>query len=93
MTIHRIVCFLALATIPATPQVTAIVGATVFDSLTGTPLPDHTVVIERDRIQSVGPRHAIAIPKSSKVINARGKYLIPGLIDGQIGRASCRERV
>lgn len=86
MTTHWTACLLAaaLSPVPATPQVTAIAGATVFDSLTGAALPDHTVVIERDRIQAVGPRRATAIPKGATVINARGKYLIPGLIDGHV---------
>ena len=81
----RIACLLAYAfTAPAAPQVTAIVGATVFDSLTGTALPNHTVLIERDRIRSVAPQRTVAIPKGSTVINAKGKYLIPGLIDGHV---------
>ncbi|MBL8295442.1 MAG: amidohydrolase family protein, partial [Bryobacterales bacterium] len=75
---------LAIFTVPAAPQVTAIAGATVFDSITGTALPNHTVLIERDRIRSVAPRRSVAIPKGASVIDAKGKHLIPGLIDGHV---------
>lgn len=70
--------------VPAAPRVTAIVGGTVFDSLTGTALPNQTVLIERDRIRAVAPQHAVKIPKGSAVIDAKGKYVIPGLIDGHV---------
>ena len=35
--------------------------------------------------------HGITPPKGAEVIDAKGKFVIPGFI--QIGRASCRERV
>ena len=37
------------------------------------------------------------LPKGNEEIDARGKHILPGIIDGhvhfKIGRASCRERV
>ena len=64
---------------PATaPQVTAIVGATVFDATGAAPHPA-TVIISGDRIVDVGP--SIAVPAGAKVIDAAGEALLPGFID------------
>jgi imidazolonepropionase-like amidohydrolase len=43
--------------------------------------PDQTVVFEGDRIAEVGPTRAIVIEPRTRVIDARGQYLIPGLWD------------
>jgi hypothetical protein len=49
---------------------------------TGNPLqPDMTVVIEGQRITAVGKDASAQIPKDARIIEARGKYLIPGLWD------------
>lgn len=46
-------------------------------TLSGRPLPDATVVIEKGRIVALnGP-----IPKGARRINGKGKWLIPGLTD------------
>jgi hypothetical protein len=54
-------------------------GTTVVDVDGGRLLHDHTVVITGRRVQTVGPRAKVRIPKGARVIDARGKYLIPGL--------------
>ena len=56
----------------------AIVGATVFDG-TGAPPRIETVIIEDGRIVKVGP--AVKPPAGMRVINARGKALLPGFFD------------
>lgn len=49
---------------------------------TGQPaLPDRTVVVVDDRIQTIGKFNETKLPKSAKVVDASGKYLIPGLWD------------
>jgi imidazolonepropionase-like amidohydrolase len=53
-------------------------GATVIDG-TGAPPRIADVVIEGERIVCVGP--TCARPKGAKVIDAKGKYVIPGLVD------------
>ncbi|HXD29787.1 MAG TPA: amidohydrolase family protein [Pyrinomonadaceae bacterium] len=62
---------------------TAIVisGATLIDGNGGPPIPDSVVVIEGDRIIAAGPRDNVVVPKRAKVIEARGKFLLPGLWD------------
>ncbi|HUQ92359.1 MAG TPA: amidohydrolase family protein [Bryobacteraceae bacterium] len=48
-------------------------------------LPARTVVIEGERIQSIGsPEHPVRTPRGARVIDGRGKFLIPGLIDAHV---------
>jgi tetratricopeptide (TPR) repeat protein len=49
---------------------------------TGAPLrPDSTIVVVADRIAEIGSGKAIRIPKNAQVVDATGKFLIPGLWD------------
>ena len=43
-----------------------------------------TVVISGDRIVAVGPRASTAVPAGAMQIDGRGKWLIPGMIDGHV---------
>jgi imidazolonepropionase-like amidohydrolase len=43
-----------------------------------------TVLIQEDKIIKVGRTSEIPIPKHAKVINASGKWIIPGLIDSHV---------
>src|SRR3569623_1924748 len=60
------------------PQATLIKGARVFDG-TGAPAVIEDVLIVDDRIAEVG-RH-LKRPRATRVIDARGMTLIPGLRD------------
>lgn len=65
----------------AEPNNLALAHVTVIDA-TGKPaLPDQTIVVVGDRIQTVGNSSETKIPKNAKVIDAGGKYMIPGLWD------------
>jgi erythromycin esterase len=59
----------------------AITGVHVVDVESGTLHRDQTVLIGGDRIMAVGPADSIDIPPQVRVVDGRGKYLIPGLID------------
>jgi len=59
----------------------AIVGATLIDGTGTAAVPDSAVVIESGRIKSVGPRSKVKIPKDAQVVDAKGKFLLPGLWD------------
>lgn len=59
----------------------AIVGGTVIDVTGKSNIPDAVVIIEGDKIKAVGSRARVKIPRGAEVIDARGKFLIPGLID------------
>ena len=56
-------------------------GATLIDGAGGTPLRDAVVVIEGNRIAVVGPAGQISVPPGAEVIQAEGKFIIPGLSD------------
>src|ERR1019366_8410764 len=43
-----------------------------------------TVVISGDRIVAVGPRASTPVPAGATQIDGRGKWLIPGMIDGHV---------
>jgi imidazolonepropionase-like amidohydrolase len=58
----------------------AIVGGTLIDG-TGTSVPDSAVVIHNGRIVAVGPRAKVKIPKAAHLVDAKGKFLLPGLWD------------
>ncbi len=51
-------------------------------------LQDSIVVVRDGRIVEVGYRGLVSIPKSARVIDCTGKYLIPGLVDGFAGMNS-----
>src|SRR5258708_8613306 len=49
---------------------------------TGAPAqPNSTVVVAQGHITAVGPSDAIKIPAGTRVVDATGKFLIPGLWD------------
>lgn len=62
----------------------AFTGGTVIDGTGAPPLPGGTVLIEGERITAVGPGSEITLPEAAQVIDARGKWIIPGLIDAHI---------
>jgi len=62
----------------------ALVGATLIDGTGATPIPDSVVVFQGDRILAAGPRALVGVPKGARVIDAKGKWLIPGLVDAHV---------
>jgi len=47
-------------------------------------LPDHDIAIVRGRIAFVGPSAAHCIGPDTQIIEAQGRYMIPGLCDGHM---------
>ncbi|HEV2668704.1 MAG TPA: hypothetical protein VG324_27555, partial [Blastocatellia bacterium] len=62
-------------------DVKVITGATLIDGEGPAPLKDAAIVIEGSRIKQVGATDKIEIPKNATVIDARGKFVTPGLAD------------
>ena len=61
--------------------VLAITHVNLIDA-TGSPLQaDVTVIVEGRRISQVGKSGVTPVPKAARIVNGRGKYLIPGLWD------------
>ena len=61
----------------------AIAGGTLIDGNGGTPVADSVVLIDGNTIAAVGRRGEIAIPASARVVNASGKFVVPGLWESQ----------
>ena len=65
-------------------QPLAIVHVTVIDATGSPPKPDMTVVISDGRIGAIESSAKLPIPAGARVIDAKGKFLIPGLWDMHI---------
>jgi imidazolonepropionase-like amidohydrolase len=62
----------------------AIVGGTVIDGNGGAPTSDATVIVSGGKIAAVGPRGSTQVPQAATVIDAKGKFLVPGLVDTNV---------
>lgn len=67
--------------VPVVDSATALVGATLIDGTGRAPVPDATVVMRDGRIACAG---RCEIPADARRIDARGRYIIPGLVDGHV---------
>jgi imidazolonepropionase-like amidohydrolase len=62
----------------------ALVGVSVVDVEIGEVLPDQTVLIVGREIRAVASDGRVDLPTEVSVVNARGKFLIPGLWDTHV---------
>jgi imidazolonepropionase-like amidohydrolase len=76
--------FLGIQASAAQPSTKAIVGGTVVNPDGTAPIVDAVIVIVDSRIEGVGPRDSMRIPEGAEVIDAAGKWIIPGLVDAHI---------
>src|SRR3712207_6731724 len=67
----------------------AIRGATLIDGTEAPPLPEATVLIAGERIAAVGPSARVPVPEGAEVLEAAGKWLIPGLVDMHVHGNNC----
>ena len=65
----------------------AFTHVTVIDGTSSTPRRDQTVVVRGNRIVSVSPSRSARIPAGARIVNGRGKFLIPGLWDMHVHTA------
>src|SRR5690242_2350032 len=66
---------------PSAADLLVLNNVTVVDVRTGKLQPDQTVVLERNRISSIGPSKTAKYPPKADSVNCKGGYLIPGLWD------------
>ena len=67
--------------------ITAIVGATVIHpdrDLASAVASSSTLIIAGRRIESIGPASSIPVPAGATLIDGKGKWVVPGLIDSHI---------
>ncbi len=62
----------------------AFVGGTLIDGTGGAPRADAVILVQGERIAAVGSRDEIPIPPEARVVDASGKWIVPGLIDAHI---------
>jgi Amidohydrolase family len=79
-----VIAIVLVTSSPAWTQTRTIVlqGGTLIDG-TGRPAVEDAVVVFQDgRIREVGKRGEVTIPEGAEIIDAKGKTILPGLIDG-----------
>jgi imidazolonepropionase-like amidohydrolase len=74
--------FQSVPGVPPPPR--AIVGATLIDGRGGAPVRDAVVVMRDGKIEYAGPRTRGAVPDGIDTLDARGLWLLPGLVDAHV---------
>lgn len=64
-------------------QALVIQGGTLIDGNGGQPLANSVIVVQGNRISAVGAAGQVQIPAGAQIIDASGKWIIPGLIDAK----------
>ena len=64
-------------------QTIAIHGGTMIDGLGGAPVQNSVIIIQGDRITAVGSAANVQIPNGAEIIDATGKWVLPGLFDAK----------
>jgi imidazolonepropionase-like amidohydrolase len=65
------------------PQVLVVQGGTLIDGLGGAPVPNSVIVVTGNRITAVGRQGQVQIPAGARVVNAAGKWVVPGFFDAK----------
>ena len=75
-----IACLLLIECTPRAPAL-AIRAVTVVDVMNGSIRAKQTVLVAGNRITAVGPADQVRIPRDAELVDAAGRYVIPGLWD------------
>ncbi|HZI28777.1 MAG TPA: hypothetical protein VFD64_11485, partial [Gemmatimonadaceae bacterium] len=76
-----LLCPLSVGIAAAQETTTAFTNVTVIDGRSPQALQHRTVIIRGNRIVAEGPASSVSTPAGARVIDGRGKFLIPGLWD------------
>ena len=68
----------------AQTRVLVLDGGTLIDGTGRPPVSDAAIVIEGDRIKTVGARGRVVYPANATIIRLEGRTILPGLIDGHV---------
>jgi len=77
-----VVCLAATAIRAQTSQVLAIRAGRLFDSKSGKVAENQVILIEDEKITSVGPADRVQVPAGAQVIDLAKGTVLPGLVDG-----------
>ena len=53
----------------------------MIDGTGATPIDDSVVIVDADRIRAAGSRARVPLPRDVSLVDAKGKFLLPGLVD------------
>jgi imidazolonepropionase-like amidohydrolase len=62
----------------------ALVGATLIDGTGRSPVSNSVIVISAGHVAAAGPRTTTPIPKSARIVDVSGRWIIPGMIDAHV---------
>ena len=65
-------------------EVTVIEGGTLINGTGSEPVRDAVVIIDGNQIRATGRRGQVSYPAGAQVIDAAGKFIVPGLIESHI---------
>jgi imidazolonepropionase-like amidohydrolase len=72
------------ATRAVAQQVQAVVGGTLIDGTGAEPVANAIVLIKGGLVTCAGTPAACAVPRQARRIDARGRWIVPGLIDAHV---------
>ncbi|MER6998164.1 amidohydrolase family protein [Streptomyces sp. NPDC000410] len=66
-------------------------GGTLLDPATGEVIENAVVVIEAGTVRAAGRRDSVAVPQGVEVLDAHGRWVLPGLVDAHIHLSTAAE--
>ncbi len=78
---NKLLLFLVFISYSAVSQTKALVGGTLIDGFGGKPMQNSVVIIEGERIKTIGVVGSFEIPKGAEIISTEGMSVMPGLWD------------
>ncbi len=88
---HKVLSLIALAVLGSGTFINtcqadtlAIVNGTIIDATGNAPIRDGVLIIQDSIIAAVGSAKEVSVPDDAQIIDAEGKFLIPGLIDANL---------
>ena len=82
---------IVIPTIAQGQRTVAVVNASVLPMDRDTVLAGQTVLIRDGIIQQLGPSNRVSVPPGARRIEARGKFLMPGLADMHVHQVGPRQ--
>ncbi len=84
LTILAVVWVVSVARATEADRPIAFVDATVIDGTGASPVPHEVIIVKNGRFVAIGSARSVTIPPDATRIDARGKYVIPGLMDANV---------
>ena len=82
--VASVAALLAVGSTAAQTQTLAVTGGTVIDGTGRAPLSDGVVLVVAGIVAAVGTAGEVEVPSDATVVDATGKYVIPGLMDANL---------